>query len=120
VARSVSGVSPGDIVVAGAAQAFGYVAALATLVAPAGLGIRDAAFAWAFKVATPGNSFAVASLIAIVVRGVLTVVEVLYVGIVTVMGRREGWSIHTGILHPSPEEEASQRDTGSELVGGQG
>jgi uncharacterized membrane protein YbhN (UPF0104 family) len=105
VARSVSGVSADDIVLAGAAQAFGYVAALVTLVAPAGLGIRDAAFAWAFKVATPGNSFAVASLVAIVVRGVLTVVEILYVAIVTAMGRREGWSIHTGVIHPSPEEE---------------
>jgi len=108
VARSVSGVSADDIVTAGAAQAFGYVAALATLVAPAGLGIRDAAFAWAFKVATPGDSFAVASLIAIVVRGVLTVVEVLYVAVVTALGRREGWSIHTGVLHPSPEEEAAE------------
>jgi glycosyltransferase 2 family protein len=107
VARSVSSISPGDLLLAGAAQAFGYVAALATLVAPAGLGIRDAAFAWAFKPAVPGDSFAVASLVAIVVRGVLTVVEVLYVGIVTVMGRREGWSIHTGVLHPSPEEKAA-------------
>jgi hypothetical protein len=105
VARSVSGISAGDILVVGSAQAFGYVAALVTLIAPAGLGIRDAAFAWAVKVATPDNSFAVASLIAIVVRGVLTVVEVIYVGIVTLMGRREGWSIHTGVLHPSAEEE---------------
>ena len=105
VARSVSGISVSDILVVGSAQAFGYVAALVTLVAPAGLGIRDAAFAWAVKVATPDNSFAVASLIAIVVRGVLTVVEVVYVGIVTLLGRREGWSIPTGVLHPSPEEE---------------
>jgi uncharacterized membrane protein YbhN (UPF0104 family) len=105
VARSVSGISASDIAVGGAAQAFGYVAALVTLVAPAGLGVRDAAFAWAFKVATPGNSFAVASLVAIVVRGVLTVVEIVYVAIVTAMGRREGWSIHTGVIHPSPEEE---------------
>ena len=104
VARSVSTVSASDILVVGSAQAIGYVAALLTLVAPAGLGIRDAAFAWAIKVAAPGNSFAVASLIAIVVRGVLTVVEIVYVGIVTAMGRREGWSIHTGVLHPSPEE----------------
>jgi hypothetical protein len=104
VARSVSTVSASDILAVGSAQAIGYVAALVTLVAPAGLGIRDAAFAWAVKVATPGHSFAVASLIAIVVRGVLTVVEVLYVGIVTAMGRREGWSIHTGVLHPSAEE----------------
>lgn len=105
VARSVSNVSPSDIMVVGAAQAFGYVAALATLVAPAGLGIRDAAFAWAVKTAAPGNSFAVASLIAIVVRGVLTVVELIYVAAVTALGRREGWSIHTGVLHPSSEEE---------------
>jgi len=107
VARSVSTISTSDIAVVGAAQAFGYLAALATLVAPAGLGIRDAAFAWALKVAVPGNSFAVASLIAIVVRGVLTVVEVLYVAIVTALGRREGWSIQTGVLHASPEEEVA-------------
>jgi hypothetical protein len=112
VARSVSSISPSDILVAGAAQAFGYVAALVTLVAPAGLGIRDAAFAWSFKVATPGNSFAVASLIAIVVRGVLTVVEILYVAIVTAMGRRDGWSIHTGVLHASAEEEAAAAEQG--------
>jgi len=112
VARSVSGVSAGDILAVGSAQAFGYVAALVTLVAPAGLGIRDAAFAWAMKAATPGNSFAVASLIAIVVRGVLTVVEIVYVGIVTAMGRREGWAIQTGVLHPSADEE--------EAVGGEG
>jgi glycosyltransferase 2 family protein len=112
VARSVSDVSPSEILVLGSAQAFGYVAALATLVAPAGLGIRDAAFAWAAKVAVPGNSFAVASLIAIAVRGVLTVVEVLYVGAVTALGRREGWSIHTGVVHPSPEEERATRVRG--------
>jgi hypothetical protein len=104
VARSVSDVSTGDIATIGAAQAFGYVAALATLVAPAGLGIRDAAFAWAVKVAV-GDSFAVGSLIAIVVRGVMTVVEIVYVGAVTALGRREGWSVHTGVLHASPEEE---------------
>jgi glycosyltransferase 2 family protein len=109
VARSVSTISTGDIMVVGAAQAFGYLAALATLVAPAGLGIRDAAFAWALKPAAPGNSFAVASLIAIVVRGVLTVVELIYVGAVTALGRREGWSIPTGVLHPSPEEEEAER-----------
>lgn len=105
VARSVSDVSGGDILTVGAAQAFGYVAALVTLVAPAGIGIRDAAFAWAVKVAVPGGTFALGSLIAIVVRGVMTVVEVLYVAVVTVVGRRKGWSVHTGVIHPSPEEE---------------
>jgi glycosyltransferase 2 family protein len=106
VARSVSTVSSNGLLTIGAAQAMGYVAALATLVAPAGLGVRDAVFAWAVKSAVPGQSFAVASLIAIVVRGVQTVVEVVYVGVVTALGRRQGWSIHTGVLHASPEEEA--------------
>ena len=108
VARSVSTISPSDILVVGSAQAFGYVAALVTLVAPAGLGIRDAAFAWAVKGALPGSSFALGSLIAIVVRGVLTVVEVLYVAVVTALGKREGWSIHTGVMHASPEEQAEE------------
>jgi glycosyltransferase 2 family protein len=112
VARSVSSISPSDVFTVGSAQALGYVAALATLVAPAGLGVRDAVFAWAIKGAVPGQSFAVGSLIAIAVRGVQTVVEVGYVLIVTAMGRRQGWSIHTGVLHASPEEEAAESDEG--------
>jgi glycosyltransferase 2 family protein len=108
VARSVTDVpfTVGEVLTVGSAQAVGYVAALVTLVAPAGLGIRDAAFAWAVKSAVPGNSFAVGSLIAIAVRGVLTVVELVYVGLVTALGKREGWSIPTGVIHPSPAEEA--------------
>lgn len=109
VARSVSSIPLSDIPVVGSAQAVGYVAALLTVVAPAGLGIRDAAFAWAVKVAVPSNSFAVGSLIAIAVRGVLTVVELLYVGAVTALGKREGWSIPTGVLHPSAEEAVAEQ-----------
>ncbi|HEX2097370.1 MAG TPA: lysylphosphatidylglycerol synthase domain-containing protein [Solirubrobacterales bacterium] len=108
VARSVSQIPFSEVLTVGSAQAVGYVAALVTLVAPAGLGIRDAAFAWAVKVAVPGQSFALASLIAIVVRGVMTVVELVYVGAVTALGKREGWSIPTGVLHPSPEEQAAE------------
>jgi hypothetical protein len=93
VARSVRFISFGDLPVVGSAQAVGYVAALVTLVAPAGLGVRDAAFAWTVKEAVPSHSFAVGSLIAIVVRAVLTVVEVVYVGVVTAVGRRHGWSL---------------------------
>ena len=114
VARSVSDVSADEILTVGSAQALGYVAALATLVAPAGLGVRDAVFAWAVKGAVPGQSFAVGSLIAIAVRGVLTVVEVLYVAAVTALGRRQGWSIHTGVFHASPEEEAAEEAGGRE------
>ena len=106
VARSVSDVSADEILNVGSAQAIGYVAALATLIAPAGLGIRDAVFAWAVKGAVPGGSFAIGSLIAIAVRGVLTAVEVIFAVAVTALGRRQGWSIHTGVFHPSPEEEA--------------
>ncbi len=107
VARSVTTIPFSDVLIVGSAQAIGYFAALVTLVAPAGLGVRDAAFAWAVKVATPGDSFAVGSLIAIAVRAVLTVVEVIYVGIVTAVGRRQGWTVPTGVLHASAEEQAA-------------
>jgi MFS family permease len=107
VARSVTHIPFNDLLLVGSAQAIGYFAALVTLVAPAGLGVRDAAFAWAVKAALPSKSFALGSLIAIAVRGVMTVGELIYVGLVTALGRREAWSIHTGILHPSPEEEAA-------------
>jgi len=119
VARSVTYIPYSDILLVGSAQAIGYFAALVTLVAPAGLGVRDAAFAWAVKAALPGNSFALASLIAIVVRGVLTVVEVIYVAVVTALGRREGWSIHTGVLHPSQEEEEAEEPGRGSLSPGQ-
>ncbi|HEY4778300.1 MAG TPA: lysylphosphatidylglycerol synthase transmembrane domain-containing protein [Solirubrobacterales bacterium] len=111
VARSVTYVPFDDILLVGSAQAIGYFAALVTLVAPAGLGVRDAAFAWAVKAAV-GGSFALGSLIAIAVRGVMTVGELLYVGAVTLLGRREGWSVATGILHPSPEEQEAGPEGG--------
>jgi glycosyltransferase 2 family protein len=101
-----------NVLLVGSAQAIGYFAALVTLVAPAGLGVRDAAFAWAVKAALPSGSFALGSLIAIAVRGVLTVGELLYVGAVTLLGRREGWSVATGILHPSAEEEEAGPEGG--------
>jgi uncharacterized membrane protein YbhN (UPF0104 family) len=109
VARSVTFIPLrfDDILLVGSAQAVGYFAALVTLVAPAGIGVRDAAFAWAVKAAV-GGSFAVGSLIAIAVRGVMTVGELIYVGAVTALGRREGWSIDTGILHPSKEEQEAE------------
>ena len=111
-ARSVTFIPFNDLLLVGSAQAIGYFAALVTLVLPAGLGVRDAAFAWAVKAALPSGSFALGSLISIVVRGVMTVGELIYVALVTALGRREGWSIHTGILHPSKEEEEAGMDAG--------
>jgi glycosyltransferase 2 family protein len=110
VARSVTYIPFDDVLLVGSAQAIGYFAALVTLVAPAGLGVRDAAFAWAVKAAVPGQKFALGSLVAIAVRGVMTVAELIYVAAVTALGRREGWSVATGILHPSPEEQAAERE----------
>ena len=112
VARSVTYIPIEDIMLVASAQAIGYFAALVTLVAPAGLGVKDAAFAWALKAALPGKSFALASLVAIAVRGVMTVGELIYVGIVTAMGRREGWSIHTGSCIPHPRRK--RRSSGAE------
>ena len=112
VARSVTYIPFDDILLVGSAQAIGYFAALVTVVLPAGLGARDAAFAWGLKAALPSRSFALASLIAIVVRGAQTIGELIYVGAVTALGRREGWSIHTGIIHPSAEEEEAEAREG--------
>jgi hypothetical protein len=112
VARSVTFIPFSDVLLVGSAQAIGYFAALVTLVAPAGLGVRDAAFAWAVKAAIPSGRFAVGSLIAIAVRGVMTVAEIIYVVAVTAIGRRMGWSVATGILHPSPAEEVAGPEAG--------
>jgi len=52
---------------------------------PAGLGVKDAAFAWAVRVALPNESFAVGAALAIAVRAVQTVAELIYIGLVTVI-----------------------------------
>jgi uncharacterized membrane protein YbhN (UPF0104 family) len=88
VARSVHGFGLDDLPTVASAQAIGFLAALLSLVAPAGLGVRDAAFAWAVKATLPSRSFAVGAVIAIAVRAVLTVVEVIYVALVTAIARR--------------------------------
>jgi hypothetical protein len=108
VARAVSFISFSDILIIGSAQAVGYVAALVTLIAPAGLGVRDAAFAWTVKEAVSGRSFALGSLIAIAARAVLTVVEVIYAGVVTVIGRRQGWALASGLGEAEEEEAATE------------
>lgn len=115
VARSVTFIPFDDVLLVGSAQAIGYFAALVTLIAPAGLGVKDAAFAWGVKAALPSKSFALGSLIAIAVRGVMTAAELIYVGAVTALGRKEGWSVHTGILHASPEEEEAEREAAAAL-----
>jgi glycosyltransferase 2 family protein len=103
VARSVHAFPISELPTVGSAQAFGYLAALVTLVAPAGLGIRDAAFAWAVKAALPSQSFAVGAVVAIAVRAVGTLTELTYVGVVTLIARREA---RVGI--PVAEPEASE------------
>jgi hypothetical protein len=44
------------------------------------------------KAALPSHSFAVGAVIAIAVRAVQTIIEVVYVGAVTLLGRREAWT----------------------------
>lgn len=107
VARSVHAVGFTDLPIVTSAEALGFCAAVATLVFPGGLGIRDGAFAWAVKSAF-GGSFAVGAAVAIAVRIVLTIVEVAYVGIVTTLGRRAGVDDHL------------KRDAVDQLKGGEG
>ena len=116
VARSVTFISADDILLVGSAQAIGYVAALATLVAPAGLGIRDVAFAWAVKGALPGRSFAVGSLIAIAVRGVHDRGRIALRRGRDGAGPARGWSIHDGDPPCLSEEEEQRRGDGGARV----
>lgn len=97
----------------GSAQALAFVAALLSLVAPAGLGVRDAVFAGAVKVALPGKSLAVGAAIAIGVRAVLTIVELIYVGAITVIARRRGIGLRlplVGGLEGDPVEQLEGRE----------
>lgn len=87
-ARSAYVLGVGDLVVVAASQTIGFLAAVASAVVPAGLGVRDAAFAWAVKVAIPGGSFGVGAALAIAVRAAQTVAELIYVGSVSMVDRR--------------------------------
>lgn len=86
-ARSVHFLEFSRIATVAASQTIGFLAAVASAVTPAGLGVRDAAFAWAVKVALPGGSFGVAAALALAVRAVQTVTELIYVGGVSVLTR---------------------------------
>jgi glycosyltransferase 2 family protein len=86
-ARTVFELGFADLPAVTAAQALGYAAALVTLVFPGGLGVRDATFAVLLDRALPGG-FAVAAAIAIAVRLVTTLVEMLYAGGAMILGRR--------------------------------
>jgi hypothetical protein len=86
-ARSVYSLALSDFPIVAASQMIGYLAAVVSAVTPAGLGVRDAAFAWAVKAALPGGSFGVGAAIAIAVRATQTVVELVYVGAVTWLAR---------------------------------
>jgi len=87
-ARSVFALDVVEFPIVAASQTIGYLAAVVSAVTPAGLGVRDAAFAWAVKAALPTGSFGVGATIAIAVRATQTVVELIYVGAVTWMARR--------------------------------
>lgn len=89
-ARSVHHLGLDDLVIVAASQTVGFLAAVVSAVTPAGLGVRDAAFAWAVKVALPSDSFGVGAVIAIAVRATQTVVELIYVGVVTWVTRGDG------------------------------
>jgi hypothetical protein len=92
-ARSVYFVELADFAIVASSQMIGYLAAVVSAVTPAGLGVRDAAFAWAVKAALPSSSFGVGAAIAIAVRATQTVVELVYVGVVTSLWRRKERSV---------------------------
>lgn len=105
-ARAVHYLNIDDVVIVAASQMIGFLAAVVSAVTPAGLGVRDAAFAWAVKVALPSGSFGVGAVIAIAVRATQTVVELIYVGAVTALTRREGDEGEIELAEEAAEEAA--------------
>ena len=85
VARSVYFLDLGDLPYVAASQTIGFLAAVVSAVVPAGLGVRDTAFAWAVKATLPSGSFALGAALAIAVRAAQTLTELLYVGAVTTL-----------------------------------
>ncbi|MBN8866633.1 MAG: flippase-like domain-containing protein [Solirubrobacterales bacterium] len=105
-ARSVHQLNLDDLAIVAASQAIGFLAAVVSAVTPAGLGVRDAAFAWAVKVALPSDSFGVGAVIAIAVRATQTVVELIYVGAITALTRQEGDEDEIELAEEAAEEAA--------------
>lgn len=90
VARAVYPLAASELPVVASAQALAFCAAVLSVVFPSGLGVRDGAFAWAVKVALPGQSFALGAAIAIAARLAITIVELAYVAAISAIGRRAG------------------------------
>jgi hypothetical protein len=84
--KTIFPVDVSDFGVIASAQALAFCAAVATLVFPGGLGIRDGAFAWALEPAV--SSFTVAAAVALTTRIGLTAAEVLYAAGTTSLARR--------------------------------
>ncbi|MBN8868912.1 MAG: flippase-like domain-containing protein [Solirubrobacterales bacterium] len=103
-ARAVHHLNLDDLAIVAASQMIGFLAAVVSAVTPAGLGVRDAAFAWAVKVALPSDSFGVGAVIAIAVRATQTVVELVYVGGVTALTRVEGDEDEIELAEEAAEE----------------
>ena len=112
-ARAVHHLNLDDLAIVAASQMIGFLAAVISAVTPAGLGVRDAAFAWAVKVALPSDSFGVGAVIAIAVRATQTVVELIYVGAVTALTRREGDEGEIELAEEAAEEAARLESSGS-------
>jgi len=111
-ARSVHFLDISDIATVAASQMIGFLAAVVSAVTPAGLGVRDAAFAWAVKVALPSGSFGVGAAIAIAVRATQTVVELIYVGVVTLIARRSEGESHEDVVDLIEEAANEEAVTG--------
>ena len=73
-----------DVAYAAAAYPVAFCVAVATFVVPGGLGVRDAALAVSLSAVLPG---AVATAIAVGFRIFQTLIELLYVAVVTALGR---------------------------------
>jgi glycosyltransferase 2 family protein len=96
-ASALHPVGPGEYPYVAAAQAVAFGVAVVTLVAPSGLGPRDAALATALAVVLP---LTVATAIAIAFRLFQTAVELGFVGVVAAAARRSSRRVAAGRPEP--------------------
>lgn len=83
--RSAAGAQAGGVLEVGLAFLFAFVISFLVFILPSGIGIRDAIFALALSRNLPGE---VAIAVAVGLRFALIVIELMFVGLVVLVGRR--------------------------------
>jgi hypothetical protein len=97
-AEALQPLSVSDLPFVSSSYAVAFCVAVVTFIVPSGIGTRDATLALALDRVLPG---AVATAIAVAFRIFQTIIEVLFVGIVVLLGRRYAKGVRARPAQPS-------------------